>query len=90
MIRDPLPYSSVYWAKYSPVRIPKGDCLAGRIRGIQTRIKGRLQGLLGQFIRCAAKLEAPGIPMGEKAIADRSIRALRHPEGKFPIVLKAL
>ena len=43
-----------------------------------------------RLARCSADLEALGIPMVEKVVFNRSIRALRLPDGKLPIALSAL
>ena len=40
--------------------------------------------------RCVAKLEALGMPLGEKVVFNKVIQALRFPEGQLPIALSAL
>ena len=43
-----------------------------------------------RFTRFVAKLEALGMPMGDKVVSKRVIRALRLPDGQLPIVLSSL
>lgn len=51
---------------------------------------GNYKDFWARFARFAAKLEALGMPMNKKVVFNRSIRALRLPEGQLPIALSAL
>ena len=44
--------------------------------------RGNYKDFWDGFTRCVAKLEAMGMPMGEKVVSNRSIRAIRLPEGE--------
>ena len=52
--------------------------------------QGNCKDFWARFARCVAKLEALGMPMGEKVVCARSIRALRLPDGQLPIALSEM